>query len=633
MPSQFGGIAVDNTQQQPIAASGSQFGGIPLDAQATANKGFIDRVSDDYYKRKGLAADAATAYNEGKQSYPETVGQTIGKGIIGFGNDVVGNALGSAGRYVDDATPDFIAQPVKQGAKDVFHYVADSDVGDVARYAISGYKDFAQNNPRAARNVEALGNAVGLATAFTPVKGISAAGTALDAAQAAGTGIAKVVGVAGAPLNVITKGAKNLLEGVKADSPELMQETAQDLFSGAGSKYNQMREVGATLTPGSGANLVNSINDAISSKSFIPQLNPKTQAIAEHINQAYADGNISVSDLDQYRRLLGKIGNTEDGVAAGAVRKAIDEHVNALTPDDLADGSIKSVELLNQGRTQYQQASKYQAIADVLQKADGDQSKIKSGLTRFLNNDNNVKGFTDEEMSALRNAADRTLGEKSLRSLGTFGFDTGNIKNIALPTLVKTGALAVPGGTPLVAAGTAARQAGKYIARGKAQKLLDIIANGGQIAAKDIGELSPQEAPQILSLLQQTKGMNPDQLRAFIENGGKPQRLLAGPTDKTLAVDATGIVRPQTESEREIADSIRQNYNDLGYTPDVRATVKRNADEQLWNGISEQQRNTISNQIEEMWRSHQMSPQDIGAEANRQVVRLKRLYQNHSGIK
>lgn len=288
--------------------------------------------------------------------------------------------------------------------------------------------------------------------------------------------------VAGAALNSVAGGAKNIAKGLFADNPEVLGDIADDMKSSAGDIYNQMRQEGATFNPAKSGDIISGIDTALQQNKFIPNLNPKTLAIVDDLKDAASKGTLGLDDLDQYRRLLGRVGGSEDGVSAGTVRKAIDDAVNSTKPTDLVNpNSSNAINLLNQGRAAYSQASRFEAISDVLAKANGDPNRIKSGLTRFLANDNNTRGFNDAEMSALKDAANTGIGENILKAFGKFGIDfsksgTGNTVLPALMSLGKVGgASLVPGGIPAVAGATLMRQGQKYIARGKAQNLLDTI--------------------------------------------------------------------------------------------------------------------------------------------------------------
>lgn len=306
-----------------------------------------------------------------------------------------------------------------------------------------------------------------------------ALGTALPFAPAAASTAVTNTGAA------LKTGAR----GLTARSPEALQETANTMKSASGNLYNQMRKEGAVFNQQKTGSIVSNIDKAITSQQFIPQLNPKTLAIVDHLKEASATGTLGLNELDQYRRLLTRVGSSEDGVSAGAARRAIDDAVNSAAPADLVNGDTKAIQLLNKGRADYARSSRFEDVSDILVKANGDANKIKSGLTRFVSNDDNLRGFSMAEKAALKKAANTGIGENILKAFGKFGFDfsKSGTGNTVLPALLAGGGMAgVPGGVPLAVGGTIARQAQKYIARGKAENALRAIENSGFTPYADI---------------------------------------------------------------------------------------------------------------------------------------------------
>lgn len=275
------------------------------------------------------------------------------------------------------------------------------------------------------------------------------------------------------------EGAGNIGKGISATAAEDLPELANIKKAAAGDILNQSRNVGAVFNDAKTQQIAVDVSKALDSKEFIPQLNPKTTAIVDHIKDMADNGNLDLNQLTQYRTLLGRVGNTEDGVSAGAVRRAISNAIDTAGPGDLVSGDMKAVDLLNKGRAAYQQASKFEDVSDVLAKANGDPNKIKAGLSRFAANDDNTRGWTLAEKSALKQAANTGVGENLLKAFGKFGFDfsKSGVGNTALPVLtMATQAVGNPIGVPLAFGATLARQGQKYLARGAAQNLLDVIS-------------------------------------------------------------------------------------------------------------------------------------------------------------
>lgn len=361
-------------------------------------------------------------------------------------------------------------------------------------------------------------------------------GAALPSAPAAGNAVAATT----------AKGLQTGARGVMARSPEVLQQTAENMKNSAGGMFNQMRDIGAVINEAKTSDLLANINSAIKSKQFIAELNPKTLAIVNHIKEAASEGTLGINDLDQYRRLLSRVGNSEDGVSAGTVRNAIDSTVNSITENDLSSGGREAVDLLNQARPAYSKAMKFKEVTDLVTKADGDPNRTKAAFQRFTANDENKKGFSLAEWDALKKAGRTGIGENFLKMFGKFGVDFSNsgTGNTVLPVLMGLGkvggAALVPGGLPAVAAATLARQGQKYIARGKAENALRMIEG------RDSNVIPFQQPPETPA----------------------PTLMLEGPK-AAYVVGPNGEARKQTL--QELTDSLigRQNAVNIGMTPDV----------------------------------------------------------------
>lgn len=270
-----------------------------------------------------------------------------------------------------------------------------------------------------------------------------------------------------------------LKAGFGARSPEEYQDAASAVSGAANPIWKQMREAGDALKPDASNGLMDNITQNLSSpeNKYIPQLNPKTTAIIEDMKTEAENGSLGVSTLDQYRRMLSRVGGSEDGFSAGVAKRTIDKYLAEIPDDALISGNKDSIDLLNQARAQSAAGFKAQDVADLLSKANGDPNKIKSVLTKFVSDDDNLIGMNQQQKDALRFAANTGIVENVLKAFGKFGLDfsKSGVGNTALPALAT-----MAGHAPLAIVGTLARQGQKYIARGKAEQAFRLFEKGGQ---------------------------------------------------------------------------------------------------------------------------------------------------------
>lgn len=294
---------------------------------------------------------------------------------------------------------------------------------------------------------------------------------------------------AGAALGASANMGKTMLTGAGARDSEDLAQSVTDMKSAANPSYAQSKGTGAEGTTGAtfkddaSQDIVNAVEQRIGSTGLNnARLHGDTLSVLDDMKNAAANGDMTVEQLDQYRQLFRDVvdkntdgirGMNPDAFKAQQAIKAIDEQLDNVTVSDLSNGSLDAIKSLQTGRQQYAQAARFNQVANVIKQAGGDPNRIKAGLQRFVNKPGNLRGFSAEEQAALRDAAANTTSEKLLKMVGKFGIDLGTSLtpgNTALPAL--TGFL---GGTPLVAAGTMVRQAQKYMARGKAEKALQLI--------------------------------------------------------------------------------------------------------------------------------------------------------------
>lgn len=342
-------------------------------------------------------------------------------------------------------------------------------------------------------------------------------------AQGAKTGavLAGAIGgalpLAGAALGAGVAGAKNLYKGASARSVDDLQKAGQFLSRKSSNTYKQFREAGAVLNPNTVKGIVSNIDNALSETGRLnSSLHGKTISVLGDLSEEAQSGNLSLESLDQYRQLLGDVIRSDTDVAgrmgadafkAKTAIKTIDDAVSSLGDADVI-GDKGAVGLLRQARQEWSQNRKFGDISRLVERSGGDANKLKRDLSSFLSNPKKTGSFSKEELKLLKEAANQTTGEGLLKMVGKFGFDIGSgrsVGNTALPIIggLATGAGSSAGlGALVPVAGTAARQAQKWVARGKVETLLNLIEQGGKVSAKQIMELPPSDAKALMKVPQ-----------------------------------------------------------------------------------------------------------------------------------
>ena len=151
------------------------FGGSRFFADKSGDKGtdtFTQRVEEDMKKRGEKFEEIKEATTSGDQGYLEAAFQTAGDVGVGAAYDFFGQVLQSGFRGVGAVTPDFIEDPITTGAANAGNAFLGTDLGQrglqAAMQGLDQWTSYAEENPRAARNIEAVVN-IGLLA--VPVKG------------------------------------------------------------------------------------------------------------------------------------------------------------------------------------------------------------------------------------------------------------------------------------------------------------------------------------------------------------------------------------------------------------------------------------------------------------------------------
>lgn len=129
-------------------------------------EGFVSRAAPQLAERNQRIASDFSKMISLEVSPQEAMFNAAGE-MAGSFVDVVGEGLTS----VAEAVPDFIKEPVKEGATQAFKAIATSEVGKAGLRAmeagIEEYRDWKSENPREARMLE---NFINIGAVFAPVK-------------------------------------------------------------------------------------------------------------------------------------------------------------------------------------------------------------------------------------------------------------------------------------------------------------------------------------------------------------------------------------------------------------------------------------------------------------------------------
>jgi len=288
---------------------------------------------------------------------------------------------------------------------------------------------------------------------------------------------------------------------------QLKQEAAQ--------AYRVAREKGAVVSAEAYEDFVRKVvNEATEGGVLRPQLLPKTEGVLKAINSQLGR-EVGVEDLDNLRKLAqipaGEVTNKAEQRAAIKIIGAIDDFMEDLTPDQLAEGAEGVGEAFKTARALWGKMRKTEQLEEIIEKsrtyAGGIESGIKNQINSILRNKKKQRGFTEAELDLMREISEGTpvgnlignlsqmglsaTGGRSLISTGS-GMAAGGAVGFAAggPTGALVGAALELGGT------TALRYVRELSMENQLKLMRDLVATGN-------AQKFAQQAPEAFNALQQ----------------------------------------------------------------------------------------------------------------------------------
>lgn len=385
--------AKNNTSIQPEPITQAQ----PVAPSAPQEPDFMSRVAQSLSNRGKQYKDIVSARDAGQQTDLESALQIIGKPIVGTINDAIGGAIGLAGRGLSAITPDMIENPIVNAFSTGAETGAEAAMPALSRIS-EMYGQFAQENPRAARNLESVAN-IGLAAPF--------AKPAQVAAQATGQG-AKAVGRAAVSPIIPTVAADVAPLAARAQQfgiPLRLDQVAPSRFR------NTVQKVSQEL-PLSGANVFEEAQTAAFNKALAKTIGQDAEKLDPTTIQKFLKDSgskfdsvlkgktIAVDDL--FSGQLAKIAEDASLTATDDVAKAVYKNIGKLR-DDLVQGSVSGERLAAQR-------------SELLKRQASAQGPIKDSIGEIID--------------AIDDLAERNLPEKSIQTLAQARREYRNFKTI-----------------------------------------------------------------------------------------------------------------------------------------------------------------------------------------------------------
>lgn len=564
------------------------------DADAREKRNFLGRLSENYDDRVNQMGKIAQQAAEGQISKAEAYPRMA----IKFAQQLP-DAAGSAIASTFSALPDFIENPIREGAAGAISYLSDTRAGRLANTAIQEYEDFAQQHPVAAGRI---GSVVDVGNLLLPFKQVGGKSVADAAAEVAG--------------DTLNRAGSAVATGAKKLNTRTIVPGADELYNAASQGYSRAESLGGGLKPLFTDSFIDTARKKLFAGDNLVDAMKANRPLVDAYNElvAFSGAPMTLSRADALDKTLGKMisasvdprGNlTANGQKLIDVQHTLRDMIDKA-PDNLISGNRGGFEALKEGRKLWSAAKRMEDIEDIISRAnmtDNPATALKTGF-RNLYHSKRIAGYSPAEVKAIRKAAESGVIGNQFRTFGT--------------RLIPAFVAGSGGGFGATAAATAATMASRGMAtRGQLRRANNVaraiaersgmvrqepridvsaIADRARQRIRGAG-LEVDEAAPILALpapgaarpmsdaqileAQRAMRSGPIQARSgpvSYDYGDVPynimnmpgQRVFALPAPgREVATDMVGNSRMMSAAEQEAANALRQRAEELGLTPDI----------------------------------------------------------------
>lgn len=291
---------------------------------------------------------------------------------------------------------------------------------------------------------------------------------------------------------------------------------AEDLKRQSTALYEQARAGGVRLSGDSYTDMASRIESKLRSNGYSESLdshNPVKAALSEIYKRVGDDVDLEELEVlrkvsksalkhpDDHTRMLGAI-----------IRDEIDGLVDNMGPQNVTGGNPEGVaKALKGARSLYQRKAKVEMVDDIIEnaklQASGFENGLRIGFRRVLQSKEKRRGFTPDEIDAMKKVVDGGPARQALRILGKMGFGSQGSNSFlggSISSGVGAGAGgAIAGGPGAMlgavagpAVGRASQESATMLTKKAADTAQRLMAGGGKDTANtSLGRLLLRQAP------------------------------------------------------------------------------------------------------------------------------------------
>jgi hypothetical protein len=258
----------------------------------------------------------------------------------------------------------------------------------------------------------------------------------LDPSSDAAIGRAFDLASAVSPVNPAIRAGDKAIPGVaKAITQEKVAPPSTDaLYEAAGAGYDKARNLGVDYHPVAVNNMATGLRSGLEQDGVLPILAPKTFSILSQLESSPSGAvGVPFGALDAARKAFGRAAgdftNPTEQMAAKRVMAAIDDFVtNPSASSVVAGPAAAAADAVKGARGNYAAASRSDRINGIEEAADLRSKAANSGLNAdntirgrvasLLLNPKQAAGYSADELAALRQVTEGTVGRNAARYIG-----------------------------------------------------------------------------------------------------------------------------------------------------------------------------------------------------------------------
>ena len=195
--------------------------------------------------------------------------------------------------------------------------------------------------------------------------------------------------------------------------------TMADIQQRAGRAYTKVSEQGIELSNQNASTLVDRIRNRLESADFIPENAAPVANVLNRYNSILQRGNLTFDNVEQMRRMANGLKADPDKNVrrlANEMISAIDDHVSALSPNDVVAGKggiDVAVKTIMEARKDFRNLSRASTLENILNVAEikalnpsaSESELIRQGFISLAANKNKMALFSKDEQNAIKSVA------------------------------------------------------------------------------------------------------------------------------------------------------------------------------------------------------------------------------------